>query len=36
MEHAKEYKTNENIRLATMYIKENCKWVLKQLHFRKL
>jgi hypothetical protein len=25
MEHAKEYKTNENIRLATMYIKENCK-----------
>ena len=23
LEHAKEYKTNETIRLATMYIKEN-------------
>lgn len=23
MEHAKEYKTNETIRLATMYVKEN-------------
>ena len=22
MEHAKEYKTNENVRLATMYVKE--------------
>jgi hypothetical protein len=23
MEHAKEYKTNETIKLATMYVKEN-------------
>ena len=23
LEHAKEYKTNESMRLATMYIKEN-------------